>query len=342
MTPVIVNVDFEEMLSHGHPRPALRANVEFFALWLCPEPLLAHREYSQEYLEHIEKHIGMRPSYLTKGKGVWWWGDLTNQKLMRQLSDKTEFLKWWQTRWPLEAHVCFSFNEIEKLVDENEWLIKKSDGMSGRGHVKVNARNLALSRKVLDKSLPHGVVVEPLYHRTFDVSALWLADEKRFIFYQNKIDARFQWRECLLSADKMAKSPEGTRDWSTRLHELRDHVSQLGYEGPFSVDAFFYESQAGVKFHPGSEMNPRKTMGWLAYQFWKIRKPKFLSLSLHPGKLSEGEWREAKTLSSCLLLSPPENPFVWLLTEASTVEGLTTKKAAAVAAIFSKHSHDTV
>lgn len=342
MSAVIVNVDFEEMLAHGHPRPSLRANVEFFALWLCLGPLLAHREYSSDYLAHIEKQTGKKPSYLTKGQGKWWWGDLTNQKLMRRLSDKTEFLKWWQPRWPLEAQVCFTFDEIERLVDEREWLVKKSDGMSGRGHVKVNAQNLAHSRKQIEKSLSHGVVVEPLYHRTQDVSALWLADEQRYIFYQNKIDARFQWRECILSAEMMEQVPLETSDWIERLRELQAHVSQLGYDGPFSVDAFYYESGAEKKFHPGSEMNPRKTMGWLAYQFWKLRKPKYLSLSLHPGKLSESEWSEVKTLASGVLLSPAENPFAWILTEAATEEELATKKAAAVAQIFSTRSHGTV
>jgi hypothetical protein len=304
--------------------------------------LLAHREYSQDYLEHIEKLIGMKPSYLTKGKGVWWWGDLKNQKLMRRLSDKTEFFKWWQTRWPLEAQVCFSFDDIQKMVDDKEWLLKKSDGMSGRGHVKVNALNLAQSRKHIEKSLTHGLVVEPLYHRTLDVSALWLSDEKRFIFYENKIDARFQWRECVLAADQMTLLPEGTGEWGVRLQELQIHVSELGYDGPFSVDAFFYESEGKLKFHPGSEMNPRKTMGWLAYQFWKFRKPKYLSLSLHPRKLTQDEWRETKKVDSAVLLSPPENPFVWLLTEATSDVELNTKKAAALAQIFSKRSHDTV
>lgn len=342
MSAVIVNVDFEEMLAHGHPRPSLRANVEFFALWLCQAPLLAHREYSTDYLAYIEEHTGVSPSYLTKGQGKWWWGDLTDQKLMRRLSDKTEFLNWWQSRWHLDSHNCYSFEEIEKLVDDREWLVKKSDGMSGRGHVKVNAHNLALARKNIEKSLASGVVVEPLYHRTLDVSALWLSDEKRFIFYQNKIDARFQWRECILSSEAMSEVPHSTLDWQERLHELQVHVSQLGYDGPFSVDAFFYEEHGSRKFHPGSEMNPRKTMGWLAYQFWKLRKPKFLSLSLHPGKLSEDAWRKAKKLDSALLLSPPGNPFVWILTEASTAAELEVIKAGTVARIVSTRSLGTI
>lgn len=322
MRPVSVNVDFEETLLGRPARLSLRASVEFLALWVQSRPVLASRPYSEEYLKYVSEKSGHPTAIATQGDAEEWWGDTRQQELMRRLSSKTEFRSWWQTRWPLDARNCFSWTELTETIQAGPWLIKKSDGMSGRGHIKVIAAELPALRERLEKSLSQGVVVEPLYQRTRDLSALWLAEEKRFIYYANMIDDRFQWRGTILESSTLDSVPSGTGDWASYLGELQGFVGERGYHGPFSVDAFFYQTNDGDKFHPGSELNPRKTMGWVSYQLWEKHKAPFASLALVPLMLDERSWSTVAQFREAQLLSPVGCPFTWYWLEAGSAEEL--------------------
>ncbi|MFP5490258.1 MAG: hypothetical protein ACLGG0_02065 [Bacteriovoracia bacterium] len=318
------NVDFEEVLSGKPPRPHLIATLEFFAFWVTHERVLVHRDYSSRYLEYVSALTDHKIEITKNDAAIDWWGETANLSLMRELSSKTEFLKWWLKRWPLEAAVCESPQMLEKAIGEGWYLIKKSDGMSGRGHIKIKRDDLtAVSR--LDWKTP--VVVEPLYDRVADVSALWIAEESRYIYYQNIIDQRFQWRGSILNSATFNKVPEGTGSWSENLSDLQKDIFARGYQGSFSVDAFFYMKDGQRVFHPGSEMNPRKTMGWLAYQLWKKEKTQFFKLAMHPCVLKSEDWMRVSQSSSARLLSPEDNMFVWYFVTGSNIEELQKREA---------------
>ncbi len=321
------------MLQGKPARLSLRASVEFLALWVQANPILASRPYSDEYLHYVRTHSGKPATIVTKGDADFWWGETDDVERMRRLSSKTEFLKWWQVRWPLEARACTTWNEVEAAVGEGPWLIKKSNGMSGRGHLKVNHSELLTLKSRLKDDLDLGVVVEPLYERTRDLSALWLPEEKRFIYYRNLIDERFQWRGAILERENQSSLLVGTGDWQQNLQQLQQDVARQGYEGPFSVDAFFYKKSGREIFHPGSEMNPRKTMGWVTYQLWQQRKPNAAALSLQPLVLKGESWSKAAQLTDALLLSPEACPFVWYWIEAENVTELEEKRARFLKAI---------
>ena len=328
-----MNVDFEEMLQGKPARLALRASVEFLALWVQDQPIMASRQYSDEYLRYVQTHSGKPANITTKGEGDFWWGETADVERMRRLSSKTEFLKWWQARWPLEARACSSWNEVEAAIGEGQWLIKKSDGMSGRGHLRVNRTELSALKSRLENDLGAGVVVEPLYERTRDLSALWLPEEKRFIYYRNLIDERFQWRGAILENDTHSSLLAGSGDWEKHLLQLQQDVAEQGYGGPFSVDAFFYKKDGREIFHPGSEMNPRKTMGWVTRQLWQKRKSPVATLALVPFVLKGQSWQQATQLTDALLLSPESCPFVWYWIEAESLAELEEKRARFLRAI---------
>lgn len=318
------NVDFEEVLSGRPARPHLIATLEFFAFWVTSDRVLIHRDYSSRYLDYVTAFTGHKIEITKNDVAIDWWADTKNLPLMRELSSKTEFLKWWQKRWLLEATVCENTQEVERALAEGWYLVKKSDGMSGRGHIKVKCDDLsALSR--IDWKTP--VVVEPLYDRISDVSALWIAEESRFIYYQNSIDQRFQWRGSILNSATFNIAPEDSGNWVKHLSDLQKDVSARGYLGSFSVDAFFYMKDGQRVFHPGSEMNPRKTMGWLAYQLWKKEKTQFFKLAMHPCVLKSEDWIRMSQSPSARLLSPEDNMFVWYCVTGESMEELESKEA---------------
>lgn len=318
------NVDFEEVLSGRPSRPHLIATLEFFAFWVTNEKVLVHRDYSPRYLNYVAELCGHKIEITRNDTAIDWWGETQNLPLMRVLSSKTEFLKWWLKRWPLEAAVCQNAQELENAIGEGWYLIKKSDGMSGRGHIKVRRDDLTAASRI-DWKAP--VVVEPLYDRVADVSALWIAEESRFIYYQNSIDQRFQWRGSILNSKTFNTPPEDSGKWAHQLDELKKDVSARGYQGPFSVDAFYYLKDGLKVFHPGSEMNPRKTMGWLAYQLWKKEKTAFFKLAMHPCVLKSEDWIRVNQMPSARLLSPEDNMFVWYFVTGTNIDELERKEA---------------
>ncbi len=324
--PLRFNADFELVLQGLPPKPSLNATLEFFLFWLEPAPVRTHREYPENYLRYVEALAGQRPRIVKAGEARDWWGSLDKFELARDLNSKASFADWLRARGRATGIVCRRWEELVAAVGEGEYLAKKSDGMSGRGHVKVRCSELEGLRSRFDFRTP--VVVEPLYARVRDVSALWLPDEERFIYYSNAIDSRFQWRSTTLDSDAFDAAPEGSGDWRELLAELQQDMHARGYAGHFSVDAFFYQRNHRTHFHPGSEVNARRTMGLIAYLFAKRSRARFFRLALVPAVITGEAWEKLSRSPHARLLSPERNPFVWFAVEADSHMDLEAKAEA--------------
>lgn len=324
--PLRFNADFELVLQGFPPKPSLNATLEFFLFWLESAPVRTHREYPESYLRYVEALAGRRPTIVKAGEAQDWWGNLDKFDLARDLNSKASFADWLRARGHVTGIVCRRWDELVAAVGEGEYLAKKSDGMSGRGHVKVRRSELEELRSRFDFRTP--VVVEPLYARVRDVSALWLPDEERFIFYSNAIDSRFQWRSTTLDLDALGAAPEGSGEWRQLLAELQQDICARGYAGHFSVDAFFYHRNQCTHFHPGSEVNARRTMGLIAYLFAKRSRARFFRLAIAPAAITGEAWERLSGSTHARLLSPEKSPFVWFGVEADSREDLEAKAEA--------------
>jgi hypothetical protein len=306
MKAIRVNIDYEEVLRGGNTRPQMNAAIEFLALWVQDAPLLAHRDYSDDYLAHVQTHSGRNPQLIRSGEAINWWGELQNIELEKKLNSKLWARKWWFERADIPCVVAYSADEVEAvIVNEGPWLIKRDYGMSGRGHWKTTRAQWPETKERLKVWFSEGVLVEPLLERAGDLSALWLPDEARFIFYRNVIDERFQWRGAVIEnggSPQFANEEKALlTDWSVQLNQLTQDIQALGYHGVFSVDAFFYQQNGQLKFMPCSEINARRTMGWIVYNLWKKNRPSKGQLRL------EGEG---------IRLAPNGAPFSWVWSEA--------------------------
>ncbi len=301
MRPIRVNADFEEVLRGGHGKPSMNAAIECLAFWIQHKPVLAHREYPEDYLSYVESHTGHRPVLVQSGDADNWWGELKNIALENQLNSKIWARTWWRQHVAMPGVIAHSAAEVEAIIlGGGTWLIKRDHGMSGRGHWRTNEAQWPETKIRLKAWFADGVIVEPYYQRVSDVSALWLPDERRFIYYRNFIDERFQWRGAQIENHGMPSFCEEEerwlKPWFAQLLVLAHEIQQLGYSEVFSVDAFFHQTEGGLVFMPCSEINARRTMGWIAYQLWKKSQPKTGILQMG----GEG-----------LRLSPSDAPFVW-------------------------------
>ncbi len=327
MRPLLVNADYDSVLAGAGPRPAQVALVECLALWIETRPLLAHKSYPPEFLDHVESRTGHRPQLTTAGPGENWWGSLADPSMARRLNSKVWALDWWKRRLPMPGTACFSAEEaLAALPEQGRGLLRRAHGVSGRGHCALSRAEWSAVQSRLQGWFAEGVVVEPLLPRTGDVSALWLPEEGRYVFYRNEVDGRFQWRSaCLERGGDPRFTEEETiamGDWHVHLEDLAAEVSGWGHQGPFSVDAFFYLTPEGLRFQPCSEVNARKTMGWVARALWQRCRPEWAMLHLLPRPLAPGEWARAARADFPLVLSPAEHPFTWLWSEAESPRAL--------------------
>ena len=323
MKPILVNTDYDDVLAGGKPQASRILALEFLAFWLVKNPVRVHRQYPAEYLDYIQQHTGHRPDLRQQGSGENWWGPLKEIEFERRLNSKVGSFQWWQPRWNLAGKVCHNSDDVKELLSSGgEWILKRAQGMSGRGNRVL--RSLEDLTKIPADWFEYGAVVEPLRDRVSDLSALWLPAEDKFIFYRNEIDDKFQWRAVVLenggaptfSAEELSAMGE----WQKKLAELAATMRANDYHGPFSVDAFFYHEGGVLKFHPCSEINARKTMGWIAYQFFLRNSPSQARLSLLPKKLTPEQWtKECNSLAGAnLILSPPDAPFMWCWKETTS------------------------
>jgi hypothetical protein len=289
-----VNIDFEEVLFGRRPVPALNRELEFLAFWLQKDPVHILGSYEDSYLARIAEVTGHDPQWTREPATIDWWGE-TNRPGMARLNDKVTCFAWWSARYPLEGAICTTREDIARLYRSapGPWLLKSSRGMSGRGH-------RLLVREDEWQAVPEDLfplVMEPLRERTRDLSALWLPEEGRFVVYPNLVDSRFQWRGSVFDGREV----DAPRDWLADLTDLQHDLLRQGYDGPFSVDAFVYRTEEGERFHPASEINARRTMGWCAYHFAKILGPGWLLKSRKQKPAPEG----------AILLSAPQSRLAW-------------------------------
>jgi len=274
MRPIRVNADYDEVLAGRPPRALQVRAIECLAFWVQDAPVAVEGEYAEDYLIHVAHHSGRMPRPVRDRDAQNWWGQLTDLPLERRLNSKLWARNWWANHYRYEGGVAFDEASVLALLNPNgATLVKRDHGMSGRGHWVIPADEWEAQKARVLPWLADGVVVEPLYARTQDVSALWLPEENRFIYYRNQVDARFQWRGCRIEregapnfdvAQERALAP-----WREQLDLLARDVRSAGHLGPFSVDAFFYRGNDGELFMPCTEINARKTMGWVAYNLAK-------------------------------------------------------------------------
>ena len=322
MKPLIVNADYDDVLHGGKPDQRRVVAVECVAMWFLKAPLRVHRFYPESFLDYVEEFTGHRPQLLNRGEGENWWGALKQPELERELNSKLWAHLWWKPRWNLEGEICRTVDDVTRVLTNGKTaVLKRAHAMSGRGNKKMTQADWAKDSAQFESWLTQGLVAEPFYQRVSDLSALWLPGEKRFIYYRNQIDDRFQWRGVVLEngGEPIFSSEElsAMGEWKKLLLQLAQDIEAKGYLGPFSVDAFFYLEEDRLKFHPCSEVNARKTMGWMALELWKKDRPSWCKLWLEPLKLNETEWaRQHQTIAQDVwLLSPPDSPFVWYWSE---------------------------
>lgn len=184
-----------------------------------------------------------------------------------------ELLRTLTSKLFLSTSVLHTKEQLEDWLENAPYpkVLKTPFGHSGRGHQVFHK-----PEKPRFTTLP--LTGEPWHKRKRDFSTQWhIGDAITYLGHchnKNLAGGGFHQaitgqKEPLLDAHLKAAEP------------LLQKVQALGYRGHLGIDAFVADT-----LHPHIEINPRKTMGWLALQVAEKRKK---PITLTCGMMEKGE-----------------------------------------------------
>lgn len=268
----IVNFDYEDALSGVvNEKRSLSIISEFEYIYFLVNKdensmMKNHREYSQEYLNHLRK-FGMKiPKFNSNSNDCSpWWGSLHNKELKILLNSKTKVRH-------IFDEILAQFPQLLNTIEEQEidlflktspyekYVIKSAFGVSGSGN-RILERS-EVKKHILDLK-GEDYLLEPFYERTYDIGIT--IESRDNIFYVrnfNGLYGRFSGGE-LITKQKMINL---LKPLGLNLDDLIDYYKErlllLGVFDSIQIDTFFFKDFDGtMRFMPMCEINYRKTMG---------------------------------------------------------------------------------
>lgn len=143
--------------------------------------------------------------------------------------------------------------------------LKRSFGMSGRGHRVVRGRPTAADEAFVRASAPDSLIVEPELRIRRELALHGhLSVDGSFVTGEVCVQTCDQ-RGAFVGIRRLAsdEAPHELREaLSASLAEAAAKLAEAGYFGPFGIDAFEYETEHGMRLRTRSEIHARYSMGW--------------------------------------------------------------------------------
>ena len=162
-----------------------------------------------------------------------------------------------------EASLQAAF-ESRVVPSGGEWVLKHPHGYVGR--LRHKTRELDLRTKSFAFrcfSEARGLQLEPWVDRRGDYAVHGYVASGGHVTLGSPTlqvcDANGVWQKTARAHDLLPEKARVLLDESQRVAES---LREIGYFGPFGVDAFRYADGARTRFNPRCEVNARYTMGW--------------------------------------------------------------------------------
>lgn len=255
------NADYEQFLFSGREKYNFQFNktnkeFEYFILITEDLPLYTNQFYNKKYLEKLgnlfKKEIKITNS---KVKLEPWCMPLN---ISSEVTSKKTALHYNKER--LNVNDLEIIQNTDNLKPNYYYIL---DGeLSGRGHYLYPQDEKKITN-LLQQG--HSLISEPKRDRFLDISTLFL-NEDEFVVYENIIDEKCQYKGTVI---KELSEEDWYPDYIRELTKIHEYYKELKINYPFSVDSYFYYENGKSKIKYLSEVNARKTMGWMAYWLHK-------------------------------------------------------------------------
>lgn len=320
MKAIKVNADYEATLfSNNKTSPKINEALEFLAFYLDHRPVLTQKNYSEEYLNHVQSLTGRRPLTVKTGEYENWWGELKDLELERRLNSKKMSAELnIKEGWGRQMQLVSKLTELKALGPSKMYLAKDLFGMSGQNIHRFQGNDQeALAKLLTGKE----ILIEPLLNRKWDFSHYVFPDGNT-ICYQNIVDERFQYKGSVFHDIDEATienlsfySQISSEKWEAFKDALAIIIKTYQHSelsSGFSIDSFIYEEDGEFHIQYLSEVNYRKTMGLMAYELGRKLLPnrKHVSMELRKNTIIGFAKMKVQTEKErVILLSPSDTRF---------------------------------
>lgn len=314
---LLFNADYEQQLFSNAPikleSNRINQELEYFLFLLENDDVYTYKKYDNSYCSHIEKLGGKVRITTNKQNLKCWWGSYDNLEYQRFLNSKLT-----STSLAIKNQACHPETQIiNSLVNaKNNFLYKCQQGVSGKGIYQVHQQ-----KKILYELQKASLIEEPLLDRNLDISYLHL--EHGGIVYQNNVDEYFQYRGTTIGP--LAISPFLQKKFLSVIESVKLFMQEHQATAPWSLDAFTYLEKQVEKLYGISEINYRKTMGYIAYKLHqKWYDGGVTELVLVPSnKVKKFNYQSSYELK---VLSPTQNKFACFLLHGQKMSELAETK----------------
>ena len=175
--------------------------------------------------------------------------------------------------------------ELQRWGEDSTFpkVLKTSFGAAGRGHQILQCKTALHCSKTIDFcdkewSAGRPIIGEPWVDRLCDFSTQWMISKSQIHYLgctKMECDHRGMYRGTQLITHAL---PEAQYQQEVAYPILKI-MQNMGFFGQVGIDGFIYDQTI---LHPINEINPRKTMGWLAMQLGKPISSVPAKKSRHP------------------------------------------------------------
>ena len=163
------------------------------------------------------------------------------------------------------------------------FVLKLPFSTAGRGNKIFKCKTALHYGEILPILSKNGVLLaEPWITRSNDFSSQWNIEKNGTIACLGWTEMICSDRGSYLQTLISDETPPFFDEHIEIVKPLLEKIAEMGFFGQLGLDAFVYDNL----LHPVCEINPRKTMGWLALQFKeKLGLP---NLKMHYGQGDSG------------------------------------------------------
>jgi hypothetical protein len=339
------NFDYELELFSGQSNLKINQEFEYLYWWAEDElsTLSTKLIYSQDYLDYVQSFI-LNPIEVTNlNPSVNWWGKLTNLKNEKILNSKIT-----STNFAIEKNLCHpktqiitDLNQIKDL-EEIDYVLKNPNLMSGKGFYKFKGPHFSNQALTWAKKqiITTPIIFEPWLSKKQDFSSYIFFQENRIETYFNFSNEQGNYKGTVVyenptsTFERLEEIGINLDYYLNFINTVSTFYTELGALDGMSVDSFTYEEEGGNRVYLLSEVNYRKTMGWIALklkkflpidgigQFYiKKREKQFSNFDSYKKNFSDHLYQKNQK-EGILLLSPHQNQFLTFFIVAKTEQQL--------------------
>lgn len=278
-----VNINYEfDLFEITHDENKINNELEYLYFLALDDAiaLFSNRDYSVEYLKHLEK-IGFHiPAITRKATHLTnWWGSLKDRELEKQLNSKVTSLKVAQKLGI--SHPASKIIEEESILlqhlkqfSQMKWVLKDPHLFSGKGFRFFETDSA--SEIVIDQEY----ILEPWLNRKFDFGTIVYPDGS-IKKHWNITDSSGAYKGTFVKEN----GPNFPFEYPDEaISKVVKAYRELGATSTFSIDSMVYLDGETLKVLPLVEVNYRRSLGYIAHQIRKRLQHKMGLIFLLPSK----------------------------------------------------------